>query len=278
MGARGHGRAHARRVSIPDDSLPRAPRRRRRRSDRDPLAGLPAAAPRAARCRATGPRSSSAAAARSATTSGYESAATSTSRTSGSTSERSCTRRAGRADRPAVPESRCRAGLRAVRGLHPREVLPSLLLRRRRGRGGALRGFQHHVDDWVPQRLVTATAPLPSVESCWAARPRRMSCSDLRAERKPTSERRPTSESNQRRRTSSTSRTCATVGDAQGQPGQRPRQVIGFIGVFQEVRCASIEQLLTDGRRSGRGTLTAPKGRTDRTTVLLWASRTAATR
>ena len=38
----------------------------------------------------------------------------------------------GRADWPAVPESRRRAGLRPVRGLHPREVLPPLLLRRRR--------------------------------------------------------------------------------------------------------------------------------------------------
>ena len=56
LGAGGHGRARARRVSIPDRSLPRAPRRRERRRDRGPLAGLPAPAPRAARGRATGSR------------------------------------------------------------------------------------------------------------------------------------------------------------------------------------------------------------------------------
>ena len=48
LGARGHGGAHARRLPLPDDTLPRTPRRRRRRSRREPLAGLPTAPPRAA--------------------------------------------------------------------------------------------------------------------------------------------------------------------------------------------------------------------------------------
>ena len=51
LGARRHRRTHARRVPIPDDSLPRPPRRRRRRRDREPLAGLPTAPPRIARRR-----------------------------------------------------------------------------------------------------------------------------------------------------------------------------------------------------------------------------------
>ena len=55
--------------------------------------------------------------------------------------------------------SRRRAVLRPVRGLHPREVLPALLVRRRHPReGGRFDGFSH-VDDWVPQPLVTATGP-----------------------------------------------------------------------------------------------------------------------
>jgi len=54
LGPRGHRRARARRVSVPDGPLSRASRRRRRRGDRDPLSGLPTPAPRAPRRRAAG--------------------------------------------------------------------------------------------------------------------------------------------------------------------------------------------------------------------------------
>ena len=53
-----------------------------------------------------------------------------------------------------------RAVLHPVRGLHPREVLPPLAARRHAAPGGQVRRLRH-VDDWVPQRLVTATGPDP---------------------------------------------------------------------------------------------------------------------
>ena len=83
VGAGGHRGAPARRVPVPRRPLPRALRRRRGR-DRDALAGLPAAAPRAARGRAPAVLESGGRAG-SRTTSGCASRATSISRISGST-------------------------------------------------------------------------------------------------------------------------------------------------------------------------------------------------
>src|SRR5262249_58336340 len=45
-------------------------------------------------------------------------------------------------DRATVPERRHRAVLRALRGLHAREVLPPLALRLLRSRGGDVRGLR----------------------------------------------------------------------------------------------------------------------------------------
>ena len=50
--------------------------------------------------------------------------------------------------------------LRPVRGLHPRQVPSTLASICRRDGGRPFDGF-HHVKDWVPQRLVTATGPNP---------------------------------------------------------------------------------------------------------------------
>jgi predicted metalloenzyme YecM len=55
-------------------------------------------------------------------------------------------------DRATVPECRQRAVLRALRGLHPRQVLPPLALRRLRPRRGDLRWLR-------PRRQLGPTAP-----------------------------------------------------------------------------------------------------------------------
>ena len=92
-----------------------------------------------------------------------------------------------------------RPGLRAVRGLHPREVLPALLLRRRRGRGRALRGLR-------PRRQLGAAEagyrhwpePAPAVTKAAARRQHRTlrQCSGMsHEEAEPSAQLRSTAES-----------------------------------------------------------------------------------
>ena len=69
-------------------------------------------------------------------------------------------RSSGRTDRAAVPERGRRSGLRAVRGLHPREVLPALLSSTSsRMRSGATRASSTsttgYPSGWSPQRART---------------------------------------------------------------------------------------------------------------------------
>jgi len=56
-------------------------------------------------------------------------------------------------------EQHARSRLYPVRGLHAREVLSTSLRASVELDGGPFGAGFHHVNDWVPQRLVTATGP-----------------------------------------------------------------------------------------------------------------------